>query len=184
MGFHRAAACRPFHSLRSIAAALSILIGLTAPAANAAPPPPDPSPTVATVTVFATRFNNPRVINFGPEGNLYVAEGGAGGPLSAHEAQARRRGDVLLEPLLARCQGRASACPAGPPGARRTASASPAARGRHGRSSTVCASALAAAARRIPIARPHLLDEIAVVHAIRKCRDRGDDFSECARPLS
>lgn len=37
----------------------------------------------ANVSVFASGFNNPRGLKFGPDGNLYVAEGGAGGTLSS-----------------------------------------------------------------------------------------------------
>jgi len=36
----------------------------------------------SNVSVFATGFNNPRGLKFGPDGYLYVAEGGAGGSTS------------------------------------------------------------------------------------------------------
>jgi hypothetical protein len=44
-----------------------------------APPPCTPS---ANVSIVATGLNNPRGLKFGPDGTLYVAEGGSGGPAS------------------------------------------------------------------------------------------------------
>jgi hypothetical protein len=37
----------------------------------------------ASISVFASGFNNPRGLKFGPDRNLYVAEGGAGGTSSS-----------------------------------------------------------------------------------------------------
>jgi hypothetical protein len=39
----------------------------------------NPNDIVITQSVFSTGFNNPRGLKFGPDGNLYVAEGGIGG---------------------------------------------------------------------------------------------------------
>ena len=40
-------------------------------------------PQSANVSVFAQGLSNPRGLTFGPDGNLYVAEGGAGGNMSS-----------------------------------------------------------------------------------------------------
>jgi hypothetical protein len=42
-----------------------------------------PNDLVASVSVYASGLNNPRGLKFGPDGNLYVAEGGVGGTNSS-----------------------------------------------------------------------------------------------------
>ena len=64
-----------------IAATIAVAAGLVAggQAASATGQSAGAGTHAAQVSVFATGFNNPRGLTFGPNGDLYVAEGGLGG---------------------------------------------------------------------------------------------------------
>src|SRR5215212_8642751 len=66
----------------ALAALPASMVGTSAQdAPPVAGPPPFPPPS-ANVIVFAEGLDNPRGLEFGPDGLLYVAEGGQGGTTS------------------------------------------------------------------------------------------------------
>jgi glucose/arabinose dehydrogenase len=56
----------------AVSIGFALIVGLALPIRVSAQGPSD------NVTVFARDLNNPRGLKFGPDGNLYVAEGGKG----------------------------------------------------------------------------------------------------------
>src|SRR5438034_9757679 len=73
---------RLFAAVTLAAALMTLIASGTAPAKHGPGSPVKKKPKGTNVSVFAAGFNNPRGLTFGPDGNLYVAEGGLGGSTS------------------------------------------------------------------------------------------------------
>ena len=76
-----------------VAALVAIAVGLVASAQVLANGGSNNVTTKAAVhiSVFASGFNNPRGLTFGPDGDLYVAEGGLGGTTRRSASAGRHR---------------------------------------------------------------------------------------------
>jgi hypothetical protein len=70
----------------SVALGFAALIGVGSEARAQGPSP--------NVQSFASGLHNPRGLKFGPDGNLFVAEGGMGGSIGTTDAQCPQVPDV------------------------------------------------------------------------------------------
>lgn len=72
------------------AAAFTLAIGLTGAGAALAGPNPHSFPSTPKVQTIATGLSSPRQLAFSPEGSLYVAEAGSGGPTEGARANCQK----------------------------------------------------------------------------------------------